>query len=126
MGYNVLAIRYCAVLFGGAMAGVGGAFLSTVYTPMWIENMVAGRGWIAIALVVFATWKPTRLMLGAYLFGGVTILQFHAQALGLNVPNELLSALPYVATIVVLVMISRDKKLLKMNLPASLGKTFTP
>ena len=126
MGYNVLAIRYCAVLFGGAMAGVGGAFLSTVYTPMWIENMVAGRGWIAIALVVFATWKSTRLMLGAYLFGGVTILQFHAQALGLKVPNELLSALPYVATIVVLVIISRDKKLLKMNLPASLGKTFTP
>lgn len=126
MGYNVLTIRYCAVLFGGAMAGVGGAFLSTVYTPMWIENMVAGRGWIAIALVVFATWKPTRLMLGAYLFGGVTILQFHAQALGLKVPNELLSALPYVATIVVLVIISRDKKLLKMNLPASLGKTFTP
>jgi Uncharacterized ABC-type transport system, permease component len=111
MGYNVLAIRYCAVLFGGAMAGVGGAFLSTVYTPMWIENMVAGRGWIAIALVVFATWKPTRLMLGAYLFGGVTILQFHAQALGLNVPNELLSALPYVATIVVLVLISRNKNI---------------
>lgn len=126
MGYNVLAIRYAAVLFGGAMAGVGGAFLSTVYTPMWIENMVAGRGWIAIALVVFAVWKPTRLMLGAYLFGGVTILQFHAQAIGLDVPNEFLSALPYVATIVVLVMISRDKKLLKLNLPASLGKTFTP
>ncbi|WP_180114700.1 ABC transporter permease [Acinetobacter sp. YH12063] len=126
MGYNVLAIRYCAVLFGGAMAGVGGAFLSTVYTPMWIENMVAGRGWIAIALVVFATWKPTRLMLGAYLFGGVTILQFHAQALGLNVPNELLSALPYVATIVVLVLISRNKKHLKLNLPASLEKTFSP
>ncbi|QIO05637.1 ABC transporter permease [Acinetobacter shaoyimingii] len=126
MGYNVLAIRYAAVLFGGAMAGVGGAFLSTVYTPMWIENMVAGRGWIAIALVVFAVWKPTRLMLGAYLFGGVTILQFHAQAIGLNVPNEFLSALPYVATIVVLVIISRDKKLLKLNLPASLGKTFTP
>ncbi|WP_168377489.1 ABC transporter permease [Acinetobacter cumulans] len=126
MGYNVLAIRYCAVLFGGAMAGVGGAFLSTVYTPMWIENMVAGRGWIAIALVVFATWKPTRLMLGAYLFGGVTILQFHAQALGLNVPNELLSALPYVATIMVLVLISRNKKHLKLNLPASLGKTFSP
>lgn len=126
MGYNVLAIRYGAVLFGGAMAGVGGAFLSTVYTPMWIENMVAGRGWIAIALVVFAAWKPTRLMLGAYLFGGVTILQFHAQALGLNIPNEFLSALPYVATILVLVMISRDKKLLKLNLPASLGKTFSP
>lgn len=126
MGYNVLAIRYGAVLFGGAMAGIGGAFLSTVYTPMWIENMVAGRGWIAIALVVFAVWKPTRLMLGAYLFGGVTILQFHAQAIGLNIPNEFLSALPYVATIIVLVVISRDKKLLKLNLPASLGKTFTP
>ena len=126
MGYNVLAIRYGAVLFGGAMAGIAGAFLSTVYTPMWIENMVAGRGWIAIALVVFAVWKPTRLMLGAYLFGGVTILQFHAQAIGLNIPNEFLSALPYVATIIVLVVISRDKKLLKLNLPASLGKTFTP
>ncbi|MCH4247280.1 ABC transporter permease [Acinetobacter populi] len=126
MGYNVLAIRYGAVLFGGLMAGIGGAFLSTVYTPMWIENMVAGRGWIAIALVVFAAWKPTRLMLGAYLFGGVTILQFHAQALGINVPNEFLAALPYVATIIVLVIISRDKKLLKMNLPASLGKTFVP
>lgn len=126
MGYHVLAIRYGAVLFGGLMAGVGGAFLSTVYTPMWIENMVAGRGWIAIALVVFAVWKPTRLMLGAYLFGGVTILQFHAQALGINVPNELLAALPYIATIVVLVMISRNKKVLKMNLPSSLGKTFVP
>lgn len=126
MGYNVLAIRYGAVLFGGLMAGIGGAFLSTVYTPMWIENMVAGRGWIAIALVVFAAWKPTRLMLGAYLFGGVTILQFHAQALGIEIPNEFLSALPYLATIVVLVLISRDKKLLKLNLPASLGKTFSP
>ena len=88
--------------------------------------MVAGRGWIAIALVVFAAWKPTRLMLGAYLFGGVTILQFHAQALGLEVPNELLSALPYSATIIVLVLISHDKKLLKLNLPASLGKPFSP
>ncbi len=126
MGYNVLGIRYCAVLFGGMMAGIGGAFLSTVYTPMWIENMVGGRGWIAIALVVFAVWKPSRLMLGAYLFGGVTILQFHAQALGIRVPNEFLAALPYLATIVVLVIISRDKKLLKMNLPASLGKTFVP
>lgn len=126
MGYRVLAIRYGAVLFGGAMAGMGGAFLSTVYTPLWVENMVAGRGWIAIALVVFATWKPLRLMLGAYLFGGVTILQFHAQALGVEVPVELLAALPYLATIIVLVMISRDHKLLRMNLPASLGKSFLP
>ena len=126
MGYRVLAIRYGAVLFGGAMAGIGGGFLSTVYTPLWVENMVAGRGWIAIALVVFATWKPLRLMLGAYLFGGVTILQFHAQALGVEVPVELLAALPYLATIIVLVMISRDHKLLRMNLPASLGKSFLP
>lgn len=126
MGYQVLAIRYGAVLFGGLMAGIGGAFLSTVYTPMWIENMVAGRGWIAIALVVFAVWKPVRLMLGAYLFGGVTILQFHAQAIGFDIPNEFLAALPYLATIIVLVLISKDKKLLKMNLPASLGKTFVP
>ncbi|WP_026470178.1 ABC transporter permease [Alkanindiges illinoisensis] len=126
MGYHVLAIRYGAVLFGGAMAGIGGAFLSTVYTPLWVENMVAGRGWIAIALVVFATWKPLRLMLGAYLFGGVTILQFHAQALGIEVPVEALAALPYLATIIVLVIISRDHKLLRMNLPASLGKSFLP
>lgn len=126
MGYPVLKIRYAAVLFGGLMAGIGGAFLSTVYTPMWIENMVAGRGWIAIALVVFAVWKPARLMVGAYLFGGVTILQFHAQALGIKVPNEFLAALPYLATILVLILISRDKKLLKLNLPASLGKTFVP
>lgn len=126
MGYHVLAIRYGAVLFGGAMAGLAGAFLSTVYTPLWVENMVAGRGWIAIALVVFATWKPARLMLGAYLFGGVTILQFHAQALGINLPVEFLAALPYLATIIVLVVISRDHKQLLMNLPASLGKSFLP
>lgn len=126
MGYPVLLIRYGAVLFGGAMAGIGGAFLSTVYTPLWVENMVAGRGWIAIALVVFAVWKPARLMIGAYLFGGVTILQFHAQALGLDLPVELLASLPYLATILVLVVISRDKKLLQMNLPASLGKSFIP
>jgi simple sugar transport system permease protein len=126
MGYHVLAIRYGAVLFGGAMAGIGGAFLSTVYTPLWVENMVAGRGWIAIALVVFATWKPARLMLGAYLFGGVTILQFHAQALGLKLPVEFLAALPYLATIVVLAFISRDHKQLLLSLPASLGKSFLP
>jgi len=126
MGLPVLAIRYGAVLFGGAMAGIGGAYLSTVYTPLWVENMVAGRGWIAIALVVFATWKPARLMLGAYLFGGVTILQFHAQALGINLPVQLLASLPYVATIIVLVVISRDHKALLMSLPASLGKSFLP
>ncbi|MFA9441753.1 ABC transporter permease, partial [Uliginosibacterium sp. sgz301328] len=126
LGHRVLALRYGAVMFGGAMAGIGGAYLSTVYTPMWVQNMVAGRGWIAVALVVFATWKPERLMLGAYLFGGVTILQFHAQGLGIAVPSQILSALPYVATILVLVLISRDRRLLQLNLPASLGRPFLP
>ena len=126
LGYSVLGIRYGATLFGGLMAGIGGAFLSTVYTPLWVDNLVAGRGWIAISLVVFAAWKPLRLLIGAYLFGGVTILQFHAQALGIAAPNELLAALPYIATIVVLVLISRNKQLLQLNLPASLGKSYLP
>lgn len=126
IGYPVIAIRYGAVAFGGAMAGLAGAYLSTVYTPLWVQNMSAGRGWIAVALVVFATWKPGRLLLGAYLFGAVTILQFHAQGLGLDVPVQLLAALPYAATVVVLVLISRDRRLLQLNLPASLGKPFLP
>jgi len=126
IGYPVLAIRYAAVAFGGAMAGLAGAYLSTVYTPMWVENMSAGRGWIAVALVVFATWKPGRLLLGAYLFGAITILQFHAQGLGISIPVQVLSALPYLCTVVVLVFISRDKRLLQLNLPASLGKSFLP
>lgn len=126
IGYPVLAIRYGAVLFGGAMAGLGGAYLSTVYTPLWVQNMSAGRGWIAVALVVFAAWKPGRLLLGAYLFGAVTILQFHAQGLGIALPVQLLAALPYLATIVVLVLISRDRRLLQLNLPASLGKPYLP
>ncbi|RIX46080.1 MAG: ABC transporter permease [Rhodocyclales bacterium GT-UBC] len=126
IGYPVLGIRYGAVAFGGAMAGIAGAYLSTVYTPLWVQNMSAGRGWIAVALVVFATWKPLRLLLGAYLFGAVTILQFHAQGLGIDVPVQFLAALPYAATIVVLVVISRDRRLLQLNLPASLGKPFLP
>ena len=126
IGYPVILIRFGAVAFGGAMAGIGGAYLSTVYTPLWVQNMSAGRGWIAVALVVFATWKPTRLLFGAYLFGFVTILQFHAQGLGIMLPVQFLAALPYLATIVVLVVISRDRKLLQNNLPASLGKPFLP
>ena len=126
IGYPVILIRFGAVAFGGAMAGMGGAYLSTVYTPLWVQNMSAGRGWIAVALVVFATWKPTRLLFGAYLFGFVTILQFHAQGLGIMLPVQFLAALPYVATIVVLVVISRDRKVLQNNLPASLGKPFLP
>ena len=124
IGFPVSWIRYGAVCFGGAMAGLAGAYLSTVYTPWWVQNMTAGRGWIAVALVVFATWKPLRLMLGAYLFGGMTILQLHAQGFGVAVPSQLLSAVPYIATIVVLVLISRDRKLLQLTLPASLGKPF--
>jgi ABC-type uncharacterized transport system permease subunit len=108
LGQPVLRTRYLAVLFGGATSGIAGAYLSTALTPMWVEGMSAGRGWIALALVVFATWKPLRVLLGAYLFGGVTILQLHAQALGLHVRSEILSMLPYAATILVLVIICRE------------------
>ncbi len=124
IGYPVTAIRYAATCFGGAMAGIGGAYLSTVYTPLWVQNMTAGRGWIAVALVVFAAWRPGRLMLGAYLFGGMTILQLHAQGLGLAWPSQLLAAVPYLATIVVLVLISRDHKRLMLSQPASLGRPW--
>jgi simple sugar transport system permease protein len=126
LGQPVMLTRYLAVLFGGAMSGIAGAYLSTALTPMWVEGMSAGRGWIALALVVFATWKPLRVVLGAYLFGGVTILQLHAQALGLSAPSEILSMLPYAATIVVLVIICRDPKTILLNQPASLGKAFHP
>lgn len=126
IGYPVIRIRYLAVLFGGAMAGLGGAYLALVYTPLWVEGMTAGRGWIALALVVFATWRPARVMLGAYLFGGITILQFHVQGIGVELPSQLLSMLPYLATIVVLVLISRDINTIRLNAPASLGKTYHP
>ena len=126
IGYPVIRIRYLAVLFGGAMAGLGGAYLGLVYTPLWVEEMTAGRGWIALALVVFATWRPARVILGAYLFGGVTILQFHVQGLGIDLPSQLLSMLPYLATIVVLVLISRDINTIRLNAPASIGKAFHP
>jgi simple sugar transport system permease protein len=126
LGQPVTRTRYLAVLFGGATSGIAGAYLSTALTPMWVEGMSAGRGWIALALVVFATWKPLRVLLGAYLFGGVTILQLHAQALGLRVPSEILSMLPYAATIIVLVIICRDPKTILLNQPASLGKSFYP
>lgn len=124
LGYSVIRIRYLAVLFGGAMSGLAGAYLSLAYTPMWTENMVAGRGWIALALVVFSTWKPLWLALGACLFGFVTIAQFQAEGLGLDVSPHLLAMLPYLATIVVLVLISRDRVRLKLNAPAALGRPF--
>jgi simple sugar transport system permease protein len=126
IGYPVVAIRYLAVLFGGACAGLGGAYLSIVYNPSWVEGMTAGRGWIALALVVFATWKPWRVLAGAYLFGGVTLAQFQAQALGVDIPAQYLSMLPYVATILVLAVISRDAATIRLNAPASLGRAFHP
>ena len=126
LGIKVLRVRYLATLFGGACAGLGGAYLSMVYTPMWVESMTAGRGWIALALVVFAVWQPGKLLLGAYLFGGVSILQLHGQALGINVPSQLMSMLPYLTTILVLVLISRDRGRIRRNAPASIGQAFHP
>ena len=126
IGYPVIRIRYLAVIFGGAMAGLGGAYLALVYTPLWVEGMAAGRGWISLALVVFATWRPLRVLFGAYLFGGITIVQFHIQAIGVDLPSQLLSMLPYLATIVVLVLISRDLKTIRLHAPASLGMSYHP
>jgi len=126
VGISVFKVRYLAVLFGGAMAGLGGAFLSIFHTPMWTEGMVAGKGWIALALVVFATWRPFRVLIGAYLFGGVLISQLFVQSstLQVNIPSQFLSALPYIATILVLVLISRNVQMIRLNSPASLGKPF--
>jgi ABC-type uncharacterized transport system permease subunit len=126
LGINVLRVRYLAVMFGGACAGLAGAHLSLVYIPQWVENMTAGRGWIALALVVFASWLPLRVVIGAYLFGAVTIAQFHVQAQGVAIPSQFLSALPYLATIVVLVLISSNRRMTMRNTPASLGKPFVP
>ena len=126
LGIHVIRTRYLAIVFGGACAGLAGAQLSLVYTPQWVENMSAGRGWIALALVVFASWRPWRLLAGGYLFGAVSISQLHAQALGLGIPSQLLSALPYIATVVVLILISHNRRMTLINTPASLGKPFVP
>lgn len=126
LGYPVLKVRFLAVLFGGACAGLGGAYLSLVYTPQWVEGMTAGRGWIALALVVFASWLPGRVVAGAYLFGAVLILQFHAQAAGIGIPSQVMSAMPYLATVVVLVLISRNRSVTRANTPACLGQPFVP
>jgi general nucleoside transport system permease protein len=126
LGQPVTRTRYLAVMFGGATSGIAGAYISTALTPMWVEGMSAGRGWIALALVVFATWKPLRVLLGAYLFGGVTVLQLYAQGFGLSIPSEFLSMLPYAATIIVLVIICRDPRTIRLNQPVSLGKSFHP
>jgi len=126
LGYPVRRIRLLAVVVGGALCGISGAYISTVYTPLWVEGMVAGKGWIALALTTFATWRPARVLLGAYLFGGVTMLQFHLQGEGVQVSSQLLTMLPYLATIAVLVLISRNATWIRVNMPASLGKPFFP
>ncbi len=126
LGMPVRRIRLAAVVAGGALCGVAGAYISVVYTPLWVEGMVAGKGWIALALTTFATWRPARVLLGAYLFGGVTMLQFHLQGQGVEVPSQFLVMLPYLATIAVLVLISSNALWIRANMPASLGKPFTP
>jgi simple sugar transport system permease protein len=126
LGYDVIKVRYACVLFGGACAGVAGGYLSLVYTPQWIENMTSGRGWIALALVVFASWLPWRTLLGAYLFGTISILSFVVQTKGWGIPSQFLSSLPYLVTIFVLVIISGNRMMMRKNTPASLGRPFVP
>lgn len=126
LGYNVIAVRYGCILFGGACAGLAGAYLSLSYTPQWVENMTSGRGWIALALVVFATWIARRVLVGAYLFGAVWIMGLYAQGLGVGIPSQVLSSFPYLITILVLVLISRNRTLTRTNTPACIGQTFVP
>ena len=126
LGYSVLTVRYLAILFGGFMSGLAGSYLSLVYTPLWAENMTAGRGWIALALVVFGTWRAGRIAFGAYLFGAITILQLHVQGWGINIASQFMTMLPYLATVIVLVFISSDKIKIRINAPQSIGKVFYP
>ena len=124
LGYSVLKIRLYSILFGGAMCALAGSYMSICYAPMWQENMIAGRGWIALALVVFATWKPGRILIGAYIFGGVSILQMNLQAWGLSLPGQFFNMAPYLATLIVLVLISSNKLRVKLSAPASLTQPF--
>ena len=126
LGYSVRRIRLMAVMTGGGLCGLAGAYVSVIYTPLWVEGMTAGKGWIALALTTFATWRPARVLLGAYLFGFVTMLQFHLQGAGVNLPSQFLTMLPYLATIVVLVLISRNPTWIRINMPSSIGKPFYP
>ncbi len=126
LGYPVRRIRLAAVIAGGALCGVAGAYISVVYTHLWVEGMTAGKGWIALALTTFATWRPARVLLGAYLFGGVTMLQLQLQGEGVQISSQFLTMLPYLATIVVLVLISRNASFIRVNMPASIGKPFFP
>ncbi|MGI9312802.1 MAG: ABC transporter permease [Alphaproteobacteria bacterium] len=124
LGYSVKKIRLLSIIYGGACAGLGGAYLSLVQTPMWVENMTAGRGWIALAIVVFAVWRPLWIFVGAYIFGGITIIQLHIQAIGVNIIAQYMSMLPYIVTILVLVFISMNKNRLAVNAPNCLNKIF--
>ena len=124
LGFSVLRVRLLAVLFGGMMAGLGGAYLPLMLTPHWAEGMTAGRGWIALALVVFASWLPWRVLIGALIFGGITIMQLAGQARGWTVPSQFLSMLPYLATVAVLVVISRNREFSLVNFPSCLGRVF--
>ncbi len=126
LGYRVRSIRLAALTAGGALVGLAGAYVSVVATPLWVEGMVAGKGWIALALTTFGTWRPMRVLLGAYLFGAMTMLQLHLQGRGISLPVELLTSLPYISTIFVLVLISRNPRFIAANMPASLGKPFHP
>ncbi len=126
LGYNVIRVRYLCVMFGGGCAGLAGGYLSLAYTPQWIENMTAGRGWIALALVVFASWLPWRALIGAYLFGAISILAFTVQTFAWGIPSQFLSMLPYIVTIVALVVISGNRMMMRANTPACLGQSFVP
>jgi simple sugar transport system permease protein len=126
IGYRVIPIRYAATVFGGAMAGLAGAYMSLSYSPMWAQDMTAGRGWVALALVVFAAWRPFWLLIGAWFFGALMYLSLYVQGIGIAVPSALVSALPYIGTIVVLTMISRDRRRMRLNRPAMLGRPFRP
>ena len=124
LGYKVRRIRLLAILFGGAMAGLGGAYISLIRVPQWTDGITAGAGWIALAIVVFASWKPWRVLIGAYLFGGITVLQLNLQAAGAAIPVEYLSMSPYLITILVLVIMSSGKTARSLNAPAALGQNF--
>ena len=124
LGYNVIKTRYLTIIFGCVMSSLAGYYISICYAPMWQEGMTAGRGWIALALVVFATWKPWRLLVGAYIFGGVAIMQMNLQAIGVKLPGQFFNMMPYLATIIVLVFISSNKLRLKLSAPSSLNIPF--
>jgi simple sugar transport system permease protein len=124
LGYKVIPIRYAACVFGGALAGLAGAYMSLAYTPSWAQDMTAGRGWVAVALVTFSAWRPGWLLVGAWFFGALMYLSLYVQALGVAVPSALLSALPYIGTVIVLVLISRDRRRIRLNRPAMLGRAF--